>query len=194
MPLRIGRSRGGLSTKIHQLGDGNGLPLVTEITPGQAGDSPMLIPMLEQLRVTRPIGRHRSRPDAVRGDKAYSSRDPPASAWPGIKAVVPEPHDQQGAPRTTRISRRQTRRTRCRRLPEPQRDRAPVLLHQAVARTRHEIRQARDRLPRRRPHPRHHRLDQDIARHAIVLHRDLHDVTRLRGQTPAAGTAATRSQ
>jgi hypothetical protein len=28
----IGRSRGGLSTKIHQLVDGNGLPLITPIT------------------------------------------------------------------------------------------------------------------------------------------------------------------
>jgi transposase len=36
--------RGGLSTKIHQLVDGNELPLVTLITPGQAGDSPMFLP------------------------------------------------------------------------------------------------------------------------------------------------------
>ncbi|HCP0052135.1 TPA: transposase, partial [Escherichia coli] len=70
----IGRSRGGLSTKIHQLVDGTGLPLVSLITPGQAGDSPMLLPLLEQLRVTRPVGRPRTRPEAVLGDKAYSSR------------------------------------------------------------------------------------------------------------------------
>ncbi|WP_307383853.1 MULTISPECIES: IS5 family transposase [Microbacterium] len=93
----IGRSRGGLSTKIHQLVDGNGFPLVTVITPGQAGDSPMLIPMLEQLRVTRPVGRPRTRPNAVRGDKAYSSRAIRAHLrGRGIKAVIPEPRDQQG--------------------------------------------------------------------------------------------------
>lgn len=92
----IGRSRGGLSTKIHQLVDGNGLPLVTVITPGQAGDSPMLLPMLEQLRVARPIGRPRTRPDAVRGDKAYSSRPIRSHLrGRGIKAVIPEPRDQQ---------------------------------------------------------------------------------------------------
>jgi transposase len=34
----IGRSRGGLSTKIHQLVDRAALPLVILLTPGQAGD------------------------------------------------------------------------------------------------------------------------------------------------------------
>jgi transposase len=93
----IGRSRGGLSTKIHQLVDGKGLPLVTVITPGQSGDSPMLIPLLEQLRVTRPVGWPRTRPDAVRGDKAYSSRAIRSHLRDrGIKAVIPEPRDQQG--------------------------------------------------------------------------------------------------
>ena len=45
----IGRSRGGLTTEIHQLVDGNGLPLVTLITLGQAGDSPMFLPLIQQL-------------------------------------------------------------------------------------------------------------------------------------------------
>lgn len=36
----IGRSRGGLSTKVHQLVDGRGRPLVIALTPGQRGDSP----------------------------------------------------------------------------------------------------------------------------------------------------------
>ncbi|MBF0757110.1 IS5 family transposase [Micrococcus aloeverae] len=93
----IGRSRGGLSTKIHQLVDGTGLPLVSLITPGQAGDSPMLLPLLEQLRVTRPVGRPRTRPAAVLGDKAYSSRAIRTHLRArGIKAVIPEPADQQG--------------------------------------------------------------------------------------------------
>src|SRR5699024_1062037 len=49
----IGRSRGGLSTKTPQLVDGHGLPLVTICTAGQDGDSPMFIPLLDQLRVGR---------------------------------------------------------------------------------------------------------------------------------------------
>jgi putative transposase len=35
----IGRSRGGLTTKTHALVDGNGMPLVIAVTPGQANDS-----------------------------------------------------------------------------------------------------------------------------------------------------------
>ena len=93
----LGRSRGGLSTKIHHIVDGHGLPLVIAVAPGQSGDAPSLIPLLEQLRVTRPAGRPRTRPDAVRGDKAYSSRAIRAHLRRrGIRAVIPEPADQQG--------------------------------------------------------------------------------------------------
>ena len=34
----------------------------------------MLLPLLGRLRVARPVGRPRTRPEAVLGDKAYSSR------------------------------------------------------------------------------------------------------------------------
>jgi hypothetical protein len=45
------------------------------LTAGQAGDSPMLKHLLEALTVPRlGPGRARTRPDAVLGDKAYSSR------------------------------------------------------------------------------------------------------------------------
>ncbi|CAN3980598.1 Mobile element protein [Kitasatospora purpeofusca] len=45
------------------------------ITPGQWGDSPQLIPVLERVRVKRlGGGRPRTRPDHLGGDKAYSSR------------------------------------------------------------------------------------------------------------------------
>lgn len=77
--------------------DGNGLPLVTLITPGQANDSPMFLPLLAQLRVAREIGRPRTRPNAVRGDKAYSSRAIRGHLRSrGIKVVIPEPDDQKG--------------------------------------------------------------------------------------------------
>ena len=86
-----------MSTKIHQLVDGNGLPLVTLISAGQAGDSPMFLPLMSHLRVGREVGRPRSRPDAVRGDKAYSSRAIRRHLRSrGIKAVIPEPEDQKG--------------------------------------------------------------------------------------------------
>ena len=37
----MGRSRGGLTTKVHALVDANGLPLELVLTPGQAGDCPV---------------------------------------------------------------------------------------------------------------------------------------------------------
>lgn len=57
----------------------------------------MLIPLLEQLRVARPAGRPRTRPDRVRGDKAYSSRRIRQHLRDrGIQAVIPQPADQVG--------------------------------------------------------------------------------------------------
>ena len=49
--------------------------------------------------MARPVGHHRARPDAVLGDKAYSSRAIRTHLRArGIKAVIPEPADQQGHP------------------------------------------------------------------------------------------------
>lgn len=92
----LGRSRGGLSTKIHQLVDGRGRPLVVAVTAGQAGDSPMLRWLLAELAVARPgRGRPRTRPDALLGDKAYSSRANRALLRAKqVKTVIPQPDDQ----------------------------------------------------------------------------------------------------
>jgi hypothetical protein len=71
----LGRSRGGLTSKIHLAGEGGLRPLALLITPGQWGDSPQLIPVLERIRAKRSGGGHpRTRPDHLGGDKAYSSR------------------------------------------------------------------------------------------------------------------------
>jgi transposase len=92
----LGRSRGGLSTKIHQLVDGTGRPLVIALTAGQAGDSLMLKWLLAGLAVDRlGPGRPRTRPDALLGDKAYSSRaNRELLRTKRIKTVIPEPADQ----------------------------------------------------------------------------------------------------
>lgn len=69
----LGRSRGGLTSKIHLAVDGRGLPMSILITPGQAGDNPQLLPLLDQVSVRRDgPGRPRRRPDRVLADKAYS--------------------------------------------------------------------------------------------------------------------------
>jgi transposase len=71
----IGRSRGGLTTKIHALVDSNGRPLVLLVAPGQGGDAPMFPHLMSHLSIDRAgPSRPRTRPDRVRGDKAYSSR------------------------------------------------------------------------------------------------------------------------
>ena len=92
----IGRSRGGLSTKIHSLVDGKGRPLVILIGAGHANDSPMFGPLMASLSVPRHgPGRPRTRPDAVLADKAYSARAHRAHLRARrITAVIPEPSDQ----------------------------------------------------------------------------------------------------
>ncbi len=47
---RIGRSKGGLTTKIHAAVDALGLPIRTLITPGQWGDSPQARSLIEGLK------------------------------------------------------------------------------------------------------------------------------------------------
>ncbi len=85
-----------MSTKIHQLVDGHGRPLVVVLTPGQAGDSPVLAPLLSHLAVGRlGPGRPRTRPDALLGDKAYSSRAIRTLLRNmRVKTVIPQPSDQ----------------------------------------------------------------------------------------------------
>ncbi|BBY61311.1 hypothetical protein MSAR_44470 [Mycolicibacterium sarraceniae] len=48
----IGRSRGGLTTKIHALADQRCSPVVMSLSAGQAGDNPMLWPLLDLLSDT----------------------------------------------------------------------------------------------------------------------------------------------
>jgi transposase len=92
----IGRSRGGLTTKIHALVDGQGRALTLILTPGQAGDSPVLPMLLDQIHVPRKgPGRPRTRPTRLRGDKAYSARAHRETLRSrGIVAVIPERSDQ----------------------------------------------------------------------------------------------------
>lgn len=94
----LGRSRGGWGTKTHAAVDQHRGVLAFCLTPGQDGDSPQLIPVLDAIRVARSgPGRPRRRPDRVLADKAYSSRA--NRAWlrrHGIAATIPTPADQAG--------------------------------------------------------------------------------------------------
>lgn len=91
----LGRSRGGLSSKVHLAADRRCRPLAFVLTPGQAGDSPQFRAVLQRIKVRVPVGRPRPRPRAVAADKAYSSRGNRAYLRRrGIKTVIPEKTDQ----------------------------------------------------------------------------------------------------
>ncbi|WP_338017884.1 IS5 family transposase [Streptomyces adustus] len=93
----LGRSRGGLTTKIHLACDGKGRPLAILLTPGQRNDGICARPLLERIRVPRTgPGRPRCRPDQVVADKAYSSRGFRAYLRRrGIAHTIPEKKDQK---------------------------------------------------------------------------------------------------
>jgi len=85
-----------LSSKVHAAADTAGLPLAFVLTPGQAGDCPRFITVLDKIRVPGRVGRPRTRPAAVAADKAYSSKaNRSYLRRRRIKAVIPEKTDQQ---------------------------------------------------------------------------------------------------
>jgi transposase len=92
----LGRSRGGLSTKVHLACEQRQKPLSIVITAGQRGDSPQFQAVLSGIRVPRPgPGRPRTRPGRVLGDKAYGSRANRAYLRRrGIRCTIPEKADQ----------------------------------------------------------------------------------------------------
>jgi transposase len=93
----IGRSRGGLTTKIHLAADQRCRPVARLTTPGQHGDCPQFIPLMNAIAIRRRgPGRSRRRPGRAMADKAYSSAG--NRAWlrqRGIKTVIPVKEDQK---------------------------------------------------------------------------------------------------
>lgn len=69
----LGRSRGGFSTKIHILCDGNGLPLDFHLTAGQTHESSVLDELLVSADETLldEQGERVAWPFAIGGDKGY---------------------------------------------------------------------------------------------------------------------------
>jgi transposase len=99
----LGRSRGGLTTKIHMLADSMGRPLRFIVTAGQVGDITQAPALLEGPRG-----------DAVLADKAYDSNAlREAIACMGAEAVLPSnrsrkiiiPHDEVAYIHRNRIER-----------------------------------------------------------------------------------------
>ena len=86
----LGRSRGGLTTKIHLIVDGRGTPLGVALSAGQRHEATRFVEVLEASRLPRTQQRARYRPDRVAADKGYNAewiRD-----WlrrRGIEPVIP---------------------------------------------------------------------------------------------------------
>ena len=92
----LGRSRGGLSTKIHLAVDGRGRPLSVLLTGGQAGDNPQLLTLLDAIAVHHGgPGRPRKRPDMLVADNGYAHESTRrALRRRGIRHTIGERWDQ----------------------------------------------------------------------------------------------------
>ena len=78
----MGRSRGGLTTKIHALVDANGLPVVLKLSEGQAHDGRSAADMLDGIGSGQ----------TLIADRAYDSDDlrrtlSARGAWANIKPM-----------------------------------------------------------------------------------------------------------
>ena len=67
----VGRSRGGYSTKIHVLCDGRGILLSVTATGGQRHESTEFENLIANCELS--LHRYGNRPEAIAGDKGYSS-------------------------------------------------------------------------------------------------------------------------
>src|SRR5574341_679818 len=99
----LGRSRGGLTTKVHLASEGKGRPLCALLSEGQRHDSTQLERVLDGIRVPRQTkegapkrGRPRKRPQRLLLDKGYAyPKCRKALRRRGIASMIPERKDQR---------------------------------------------------------------------------------------------------
>ena len=95
----VGRSHGGLSSKLHAAVDANAMPLAIVLTGGQRNDGAVFTEVIDDIRVPRlSAGRPRTRPDAVIADMVYSNgiiRDYLSAR--GIRAVIPQKSNEKNS-------------------------------------------------------------------------------------------------
>jgi putative transposase len=91
----LGRSRGGLTTKIHALADQRQAPVAVRLTAGQAGDNPQVVGLLDDYTQTRRAAGEPGRDFRLLGDKAYSHPSTRIELRSRrIKHTIPERKDQ----------------------------------------------------------------------------------------------------
>jgi transposase len=99
----LGRSRGGLTTKLVLISEGKGRPLSVLVTAGQEHESTHLEAALDAIRVPRQHpdgrpkpGRPRKRPQRLLADKGFSYRRCRVTLRRrGISHQIPERRDQR---------------------------------------------------------------------------------------------------
>lgn len=93
----LGRSRGGLTCKIHLAADRRCRPISRVTSAGHRHDSLAFEPVMAGIRIRRRgRGRPRTRPARVLGDKAFSNRAIRSHLRRRrIRATIPEPDDQK---------------------------------------------------------------------------------------------------
>ena len=108
----LGRSRGGVSTKLHLRAEGTGKPMVLLVTAGHRHEQTAFRPLMEAGAVKRPgRGRPRVRPDRVVGDRGYTGR--PIRAYcrrRGIRYTIPRLRTERPARRFDRAAYRERNR------------------------------------------------------------------------------------
>ncbi len=91
----LGRSRGGLTSKIHLACHGRGRPLAFGVTGGNTNDCTRLITVMDAIRVPRlGPGRPRVRPDYVLAPRASSRAIRSWLRHHGIPHTIPDRADQ----------------------------------------------------------------------------------------------------
>ncbi len=128
----LGRSRGGLTTKLHAVTDARGRPVALRLTAGQASDARSAAGLLDSLG-------QRLIADAAYDTNALSRSRRGARCRGPDQADAPPKSDAPPRPR---------------RLPPTQPDREVLFQDQTIPRHRNPLRKARRHLPQ--PHP--HRL------------------------------------
>ena len=95
----MGRSRGGLTTKIHALVDANGLPITLKLTAGQAHDGRSAADMLDAIGEDQVLLADRAYDsDALR--KSLTDR----GAWANIKPMPNRKNSLPSAPSSIAIA------------------------------------------------------------------------------------------
>jgi transposase len=97
----LGRSRGGLTTKIHALVDGRGRPLCFLLTPGQAADCRHALGLLEGVTFAHLIGDRGYDTDSIR---AWCAEHEVEAVIPSKRnRKVPIPHDRRAYRKRHRV-------------------------------------------------------------------------------------------